>query len=87
MPKHNFLKKELKLIANLYAASILIESDCGWNPEEEGLTMEDAHYIISYLNKTGEKMRGDHNVSSSSLTGIVEYVNNLYYEMEGKGNG
>jgi hypothetical protein len=70
-------KIHLKLVAKIYAASMLIESDGGYDPEDVGLTESESEYLTKTLNQKGRKELGDHQ-HNSTLREIVTYVKNLH---------
>jgi len=74
------IKKHALLVAKLYAGTILIQNDTGYDPESEGLTEKEADIIQQELELIGRKMCKGHPTNFSAIAEIVDYVYNKYYE-------
>lgn len=78
------IKQHYKLVAKLYAAVILYNTECAFEPEEIlPHTTEDQLQLVSQTARDiGKKMAGKHIsvLGMGSIQEIAEYVENLYYE-------
>jgi hypothetical protein len=77
-------KQHYKLVAKLYAANVLYNTECAFEPNNLlNHTTEDQMQIVAEeCRRIGEKMTGKHSaiLGAGSITEIAEYVENLYYE-------
>ena len=77
-------KQHYKLIAKLYAANILYNVECAFEPEQilPDTTEDQLQLVAEATRDIGEKMVGKHiqTLQMGSISQIAEYVENLYYE-------
>jgi hypothetical protein len=77
-------KQHYKLVAKLYAAVVLYNTECAFEPDEIlSHTTEDQLQLVSQTARDiGEKMAAKHIavLGMGSISEIAEYVENLYYE-------
>lgn len=77
-------KQHYKLVAKLYAACVLYNTECAFEPYEVlEHTTEDQLYLIAETTRSiGVKLAGKH-ISVLHMGGIreiAEYVENIYYD-------
>lgn len=77
-------KQHYRLVAKLYAATVLYNTECACEPSEvlESTTEDQLQIIAKECREIGKKMAGKHTdvLRMGDIGQIAEYVENLYYE-------
>lgn len=76
-------KQHYKLVAKLYAATVLYNTECAFEPTNvlPHTTEDQLQSIAEHARSIGQKLAGKHSdvLGMGSISEVAEYVENLYY--------